>query len=217
MGLSRYIVRLFQRRESSDEPASVTDGGLIKQIIVGLGSPGKKYQGTRHNAGFIILERMAERGGVTFKPYLKWKSEVAVLGECLLVKPLTFMNESGRAVRLLADFYKIPATNCLVVYDDVALPFGELRIRRDGSAGGHNGMKSLIACLGCQEFPRLRFGVGEAGSSQLATHVLGKFSPSELSELPLFVEDAVAAVEQLMEEGIDAAMARWNGKARPKR
>ncbi|MDA0814799.1 MAG: aminoacyl-tRNA hydrolase [Verrucomicrobia bacterium] len=185
---------------------------------MGLGNPGKKYHGTRHNVGFLVLDRLAERAGVSFTPHLKWKAEVARVGEAmLLVKPLTFMNESGRAVQLLADFYKVAPENCIVVYDDVALGFGEFRIRREGTAGGHNGVKSLIACLGTQAFPRLRFGVGGADGEALVSHVLGKFSREESLELPLFVEDAVSAVDCLLEAGVDAAMARWNGKARTQR
>ncbi|MGK0187220.1 MAG: PTH1 family peptidyl-tRNA hydrolase [Verrucomicrobiales bacterium] len=199
--------------------ASGSDDGLekavIKQLIVGLGNPGKKYSETRHNVGFLVVDRLAERGGAPFTPHLKWKAEVARAGETLVVKPLTFMNESGQAIRLLSDFFKVPAEHCLIVYDDIALPFGQFRIRREGSAGGHNGVKSLIACLATQEFPRLRFGVGEAGASPLVSHVLGKFSKPEVAELPLLIDDAVAAVDSMLEDGIEAAMGKWNGKARP--
>ena len=223
LGFDRLIHRVLRYFRGSGEVAcsaspDLNDGDAgskaMKRLIVGLGNPGKKYHGTRHNVGFLVLDRLAERHGAVFKPHLKWKAEVASVDDCLLVKPLTFMNESGRAVQLLADFYKVPAENCLVVYDDIALPFGQLRIRRNGSAGGHNGVKSLISCMGTQEFPRLRFGVGEADSNQLVSHVLGKFSRSETSELPLFVEDAVSAIELLLSDGIESAMAQWNGKAR---
>jgi peptidyl-tRNA hydrolase, PTH1 family len=207
------------RPRPSDSDSDLQNAaGVIQYLIVGLGNPGKKYHGTRHNVGFLVLDRLAQRQGVSFTPHLKWKAEVARVGESvLLVKPLTFMNESGRAVQLLSDFYKVAPENCIIVYDDVALGFGEFRIRREGSAGGHNGVKSLIACLGTQAFPRLRFGVGGADGEALVSHVLGKFSREESLELPLFVEDAVGAVDCLLAEGVDAAMARWNGKARTQR
>lgn len=187
---------------------------VVEQLIVGLGNPGKKYAGTRHNVGFLVVDRLAGRGSAQWQPSLKWKAEVARTGEVLLCKPLTFMNESGRAVRALADFYKLAPSQCIIIYDDVALPFGSLRIRRSGSAGGHNGMKSIIACLGTQDFPRVRIGVGEPGGKQLASHVLGSFSGAELQELPLHIEHAADAVDAVRIRGVDAAMAEWNGKAR---
>lgn len=201
--------------DASVDSEDAGDTKVAKHLIVGLGNPGKKYSETRHNVGFLVVERLAERANVKFTPHLKWKAEVARTGELLFVKPLTFMNDSGKAVQAISSFFKVPAESCIIVYDDVALSFGQFRIRREGSAGGHNGVKSLIACLGTQEFPRLRFGVGEAGVKALSSHVLGKFSKREMVELPLLIEEAVDAVEMMRDEGLDAAMGKWNGKARP--
>ncbi|MEZ5330391.1 MAG: aminoacyl-tRNA hydrolase [Verrucomicrobiales bacterium] len=229
MGLWEFISRFLASRQvgapsvgrdsfangSTDSDLKSGDSALIEKLIVGLGNPGRKYHGTRHNVGFLVLDRLAERAAASFTPHLKWKAEVARRGDnTLLVKPLTFMNESGRAVQLLSEFYKVAPQQCIIVYDDIALNFGDFRIRREGSAGGHNGVKSLIACLGTQEFPRLRFGVGDADGQPLVSHVLGRFSSREAEELPVLVEDAVDAVECLVAEGVEVAMARWNGKAR---
>ena len=213
-----WLKKLFPSRPGSAEATHDASNGeelpVPERLIVGLGNPGKKYEGTRHNVGFLVVDRLAARKNVALFPNSRWRAQVAQAEGALLVKPLTFMNESGKAVQLLSAYYKIPPESCLVVYDDTALPFGRLRIRRGGSAGGHNGMKSVIACLGTQEFPRVRFGVGEAGGRDLAGHVLGNFTRAESSELPVCVEDAADAIDCICARGIDDAMAEWNGKAR---
>ena len=132
------------------------------RLIVGLGNPGKEYRDTRHNVGFMILDRLAARERAEFRTEKHWQAEVARTGDTLLCKPLTYMNLSGEAARAIGQFYKIEPAQTLVVLDDMALPLGKLRLRESGSAGGHNGLQSLIDCLGTQAIPRLRVGIGAA-------------------------------------------------------
>ncbi|PLX33823.1 MAG: aminoacyl-tRNA hydrolase, partial [Clostridiales bacterium] len=145
-------------------------------IIVGLGNPGKKYAGTRHNAGFEVLDHFAEKHGIKINK-IKFKGllgEATLKGEkVLLLKPQTFMNLSGRSVREIAEFYKIEIDRLIVVYDDIDTPLGKIRIRKKGSAGTHNGMKDIIYNLITDEFPRIRIGIGSSGNKNLVGHVLG--------------------------------------------
>ena len=214
--LSKLLGNLFGKAASPLEQAEPfsPEGIVPKTLIIGLGNPGKKYDRTRHNIGFRIVDRLAEREGAKFAPHAKWRALVAKTEDALLVKPLTFMNESGRAVRAIADFFKIAPEDCLIVFDDFSLPFGQLRIKRQGSAGGHNGIKSMISSLGTAEFPRIKFGIGDAGSGQATGHVLGKFSRNEEAELPVLIEDSADAVRCVVDRGIEAAMAEWNSKKR---
>jgi PTH1 family peptidyl-tRNA hydrolase len=184
------------------------------KLIVGLGNPGRKYAGTRHNIGFDVLDLLAERHRLDWASapadalLAKWRTASA-----LLAKPLTFMNLSGQAVGDLLRFFKVALPDLLVVVDDVNLETGRLRARPGGSAGGHNGLKSLIGLLGTEEFARLRVGVGRGDARRdLADHVLATFDPDERTIVAETVGRAADAVELFMAEGIDAVMNRYNRK-----
>jgi PTH1 family peptidyl-tRNA hydrolase len=186
------------------------------KLIVGLGNPGRKYDGTRHNVGFEVVDALARRHGA------EWEAAprgiAALVGrwrtaDSVLVKPLTYMNLSGGAVVPLLQFYKIDPVDLLVLVDEVHLDLGRLRIRRSGSAGGHNGLKSLIASLGSQEFARLRIGVGRGdGRRDLADHVLAKFDADERATVAEMVDRSADAVELFVIEGIGPVMNRYNRK-----
>jgi PTH1 family peptidyl-tRNA hydrolase len=182
------------------------------KLVVGLGNPGRKYAGTRHNVGFEIVDVVADRHGLTWESapadavIAKWRSAGA-----LLVKPLTFMNLSGHAVGELLRYFKIELQDLLVVVDEVQLELGRLRARPNGSAGGHNGLKSLIAQLGTEEFARLRFGVGRGDSRRdLADHVLATFESDERKIVAEAISRAADAVETFVAEGIAAVMNKYN-------
>jgi PTH1 family peptidyl-tRNA hydrolase len=182
------------------------------RLIAGLGNPGRDYAKTRHNIGFLVLDRMASHAGVTFAREKKWQAEVARLDDLWLVKPQTFMNLSGAAVGSVGAFYRIEPASCLVVYDDKDLPFGRLRLRSSGSAGGHNGVKSLISHLGTEDFPRLRFGIGppERTGPGVIDHVLGGFAPIELEGLEKRLDRAVEALNYAARHGFTQAMNYFN-------
>ena len=185
-------------------------------MLVGLGNPGLKYERTRHNVGFRAIDLLcSQRGYRADRLRLKALTGFCELGgqKVLLVKPMTYMNLSGQAVRPLADYYKIPPEHILVIFDDVSLPVGKLRVRPDGSAGGHNGAKSLIAELGTQDFPRIRVGVGEKPHPDydLADWVLSSFSAQEEKQLAPVLERAVEAAAAVIEDGVRQAMNRFNG------
>jgi peptidyl-tRNA hydrolase, PTH1 family len=186
-------------------------GGRLK-IIVGLGNPGRKYAGTRHNVGFEVLDLLVERHRLEWESgpadalVTRWRSEGA-----LLAKPLTFMNLSGFAAGDLLRFYKVDAADMLIVVDDVNLELGRLRARSSGSAGGHNGLKSLIQQLGSDSFPRLRVGVGRGDARRdLADHVLARFDPEERTVVEESVGRAADATELFVREGIGPVMNRFN-------
>ena len=188
----------------------------VSWLVVGLGNMGDQYEGTRHNVGFRVLDELAERAGVPVQKlkYRALTNTAQVGGEkVLLMKPVTFMNLSGEAVRPAADFYKIPADHVLVLSDDVALPVGKLRIRRGGSAGGHNGLKDIIRHLGTDQFPRVKVGVGEKPHPDydMADWVLGKFQGEDKKAIDQAVEKAADAVEMILRQGVDKAMSRYNG------
>jgi PTH1 family peptidyl-tRNA hydrolase len=172
-----------------------------------LGNPGKEYEGTRHNVGFRIVRGYAQSLGVSFKRLREFLGEVAqhsAEGETvLLLLPMTYMNESGQSVQRCAEYFKIPSQHVLVVCDDVALPFGQLRMRERGGAGGHKGLRSVEAFLGTQEYPRLRVGVGERAHLEqpLADHVLGRFLQEEEALLPRIVETAESGIRTWVREG----------------
>jgi PTH1 family peptidyl-tRNA hydrolase len=181
------------------------------KAIVGLGNPGREYAGTRHNIGFDVLDEVARRWQVQLRP---WKSvaDVAVVGTrgVVLVEPQTYMNLSGDAVSRIAAFHKLEPTDVLVVVDEVQLPLGRLRVRRSGSAGGHNGLKSIIQHIGA-EFPRLRVGVGRGDPTwDLADHVLSKFGREERDAVADVVGRAADAVELFADEGLAVVMNRFN-------
>jgi PTH1 family peptidyl-tRNA hydrolase len=187
--------------------------GSIK-VLVGLGNPGKKYAGTRHNVGFEVVAELARRHGAS-KPKVKFDAEIAqapVAGQkLLLVAPQTYMNASGRAVRQIVDFYHIAKADVLVAIDDINMELGRLRIRRSGSAGGQKGLENIIQHLGTPDVPRLRIGIGrpEAGRDS-ADYVLARFHKSELAAIDGAIRLAADAVETWIAEGIDQAMNRFN-------
>lgn len=184
-------------------------------LIVGLGNPGSKYKNNRHNIGFRVVEALADR----FNIKLDTDKHKGLIGKgvingekVIIAKPLTFMNLSGECVRSVADFYKIPAENVIVVFDDISLDVGKLRIRKKGSAGGHNGIKSIIAHLGSEAFPRLKFGVSDKPKGMdLADYVLGNFSKEDENILIEAIKRACDGVEAMVTEGCDAAMNKYNG------
>jgi PTH1 family peptidyl-tRNA hydrolase len=184
------------------------------KAIVGLGNPGPQYKGTRHNVGFEVVDELARRASVGFESapaealIAKWRRPDDTI---LLVKPLTFMNLSGQAVGELARYFKIDVADLLVIVDEVHLPLGKLRARKRGSAGGHNGLKSVIAHLG-DEFARLRVGVGRGGDARnLADHVLSRFEKDEAAEAGRMTTRAADAAEMFITSGIEAVMNAFNG------
>ena len=190
--------------------------GGASWLLVCLGNPGDQYDNTRHNVGFMVADQLGERYGLPIQK-LKFKALTnmfSISGEKVLVmKPVTYMNLSGEAVRPAADFYKIPPEHILVISDDTALDVGKLRIRRGGSAGGHNGLKSIIQHLGTDQFPRIRVGVGKKPHPDydLADWVLGKFQGEDKKAIDAAVERCADAVECLIKEGPDRAMNQFNG------
>ena len=190
--------------------------GPVEWLVVGLGNPGPKYDWTRHNMGFLVIDELAEREKIPVqKLKIKALTNTAVIGDqsVLLMKPTTYMNLSGGAVGEAARFYKIPPERILVISDDVALPQGKLRIRRSGSAGGHNGLKDIIAHLGGDGFPRIKVGVGGKPhpDSDMADWVLGKFTGQDKKVMEEAIKRAADAVETLLKSGVDQAMSRYNG------
>lgn len=185
-------------------------------LVAGLGNPGKEYDMTRHNIGFSTIDYIADEYGVKVKK-LKYK---ALFGECniggekvLLVKPQTYMNLSGESIREFASFYKIPTENIIIICDDISIAPGKIRIRRKGSAGGHNGLKSIIYQLTSDEFPRIKIGVGtpENKNYELADYVLGRFSKNEIPTLEEAIIKSKKSVEEIVLHGIDSAMNKYNG------
>jgi PTH1 family peptidyl-tRNA hydrolase len=184
------------------------------RLVVGLGNPGGKYAETRHNVGFMVVEQLASDAGAAWDTEKRWQSQIAKDGSRYLLKPQTYMNESGLAVGKVANFYKIDPSEILVIYDDLDLALGRMRIRGSGSAGGHNGMRSIIAHLGTDRFPRLRLGIGRQGGGTIG-HVLGKFRDDERSDLEKSLKNAVLATALIATEGISAAMTRFNSIGKP--
>ena len=187
-------------------------------IIAGLGNPGKEYETTRHNIGFETIDYLSDKYNVRVNK-LKFKSlygETNIGGEkVFLVKPQTFMNLSGEAIREFSAFYKVPAENIIIINDDISLAVGKMRIRRKGSAGGHNGLKSIIYQLNTDNFPRIKIGVGapENKDYDLANYVLGRFSKDEISVLEDIIIKASEAIEEIIKRGIDSAMNKYNHSA----
>jgi peptidyl-tRNA hydrolase, PTH1 family len=186
------------------------------KLIVGLGNPGREYRDTRHNVGFLVIDELARRHQLTLSMGPAQVPETFVAKKygtepLLVAKPLTFMNRSGDAVAALSRYYDIAPADLLVVVDEAALPFGRLRARARGSAGGHNGLKSVIERLGTHEFPRLRLGVGRGDARRdLADHVLSKFEPDERAELETFIARAADAAEMFAVDGIGKVMNTYN-------
>jgi PTH1 family peptidyl-tRNA hydrolase len=179
------------------------------RLVVGLGNPGREYADTRHNVGFMLLDRLAARDRADWRRERRWQADVAKAGAVLLAKPLTYMNLSGQTVRSVADFYKIEPAQMLIVLDDFALPLGKLRFRPGGSSGGHNGLQSVIEHLGTQTVPRLRIGIGGAERGAV-DHVLGRFALEEREPLAQSLDRALEAIDFARDRGLDAAMNTYN-------
>lgn len=214
----RKLMQRFGRKHvnSGDEKETTMYGRAETRIIVGLGNPGLKYARTRHNAGWMVIDEIARRaGGTTSKNRLHAEIiETHHLGyRLILAKPQTFMNDSGIAVRELLNWYKVTTDELMIVVDDLDISFGRLRVRSNGSAGGHNGLKSIIREIGTAEFPRLRFGIGRPRheGGQAIGHVLSTFSKEESVHLPQAVEAAADALEMWMKDGLLSTMNATNG------
>ena len=197
------------RRHTPEE----TIGGEVT-LIVGLGNPGREYASNRHNVGFQIADRYAAGHGLTFSK-IQGKAIIASgrvdAVRVILAKPQTFMNDSGRAVGALSNFYKVPQHRMLVIFDDLDLPYGAVRLRSEGGAGGHNGMRSIIQHLGSNQFPRLRIGIGRPpGRMDPAAFVLQDFGREEQAELDSISDRAVKAIDAFISGGITTAMNQFN-------
>lgn len=202
----------------------VTSSALvIPQLIVGLGNPEPKYDQTRHNIGFAAVEALARSWQIPLAENRKFQGEfgegIAPGGmKVRLLKPLTYMNRSGQAIQAVTSWYKLPAESVLVIYDDMDLPIGKTRLRLSGSAGGHNGMKSAIAHLNTQNFPRLRIGIGKpknaanGDNSDTVSYVLGKFTTTETQLMSLVLQFVVECVELSLKQGVEKAMNRCNSR-----
>lgn len=189
----------------------------VDWLIVGLGNPGAEYEKTRHNVGFRALDLLAGEAGVKVdRAKFRALTRTAELAgqKVLLLKPQTFMNNSGEAVHLAAMFYRVPISRILILSDDVSLPVGRVRVRAEGSAGGHNGLKSVISHLGSQDFPRVKIGVGAKPHPDydLADWVLSSFSAQEEKDLAPALEHAAGAALELIRNGVQSAAAKYNGK-----
>lgn len=189
--------------------------GAYGWMIAGLGNPEPKYEQTRHNAGFLAIDHLAEKHGASIKKmkFHALTGEAEISGErCLLLKPLTFMNLSGEAIEEASQFYKIPPERILVLFDDISLEPGRLRIRRKGSDGGHNGIKSIIHCIGADTFPRVKIGVGKKPRPDydLAAWVLSRFTKEEMTALSGALDHAADAAELIVAGKTEEAMNRFN-------
>jgi PTH1 family peptidyl-tRNA hydrolase len=192
---------------------------IIPQLIVGLGNPGNKYAQTRHNVGFDLVDFLAERWRINLSDRKQFQG---IYGEGFgnhnakirLLKPQTFMNLSGQSVRATTDWFKLSPESVLVIYDDLDLPLGKIRLRLSGSAGGHNGMKSIISHLGTQNFPRVRIGIGKStGEKDTISHVLGKFSQAEASIVGDVIYLVNDAIELGLKQGIEKSMSLYNSRS----
>ncbi len=182
--------------------------------VVGLGNPGKKYEKNRHNAGFLFLDWLANKNNFSFHKAATYHYAKLVYNDLphIFVKPQTYMNLSGIAVSYVLSYFKINTENCIVIVDDIALPFGKIRIRQNGSSGGHNGLKSIENQIGSQDYPRIRIGVGEPKNEDLADYVLSDFNKKELEIFDLKIFPAISEAIKLIESSnIEIAMSRFNG------
>jgi|TARA_B100001939_G_scaffold46926_1_gene36422 PTH1 family peptidyl-tRNA hydrolase len=194
------------------------------RLVVGLGNPGTKYEGTRHNIGFMALERMASREGFSFRQQSKLHGLAAEHGigesRLRLLMPQTYMNDSGRSIRAALDWFGFTPEQLLVLVDDMDIPLGRLRLRAQGSAGGHNGLRSTIQHLGTQAFPRLRIGIGAPADNpaerraRTVSHVLGPFSRAEQSEVDAVLDGVLEAIQRIQRQGLDRA-GNWINGFRP--
>jgi len=184
----------------------------VFRLVAGLGNPGREYAGTRHNVGFLVADELARRSACGFSFDTKWDSEVANCGGRIIMKPQTFMNLSGEAIAGYARYFKLRREEILIILDDASLPLGTLRLRRSGTAGGHNGLESVLVHLGSESVPRLRVGIGAPDGRGLHDHVLGKFDAEELPALQNAVTKAADAFEYTNAHGLEAAMNQFNQK-----
>lgn len=198
----------------------MTQTGLQTFLFVGLGNPGTEYEMTRHNVGYLVIEAFARHLGWSLKEDRRFNACVAKgvidTHPLHLLLPLTYMNLSGNAVRRYVDYFKIPLNHVVIVTDDIALPFGQLRLRGMGSAGGHNGLKSIEACLGTSHYKRLRMGIGHPGEQMLANYVLEAFSYTEQQKLPTFIGHGVEVLQRLLKESFSHVMTSVNTVPRQK-
>lgn len=183
------------------------------KLIIGLGNPGKEYEKTRHNTGFMVIDKLADKLGVSIEQNkfkglytkLKYKGE-----DVILLKPQTYMNLSGESVRQVMDFFKIKQEDILVIYDDMDMPVGKLRLRQTGSAGGHNGMKNIILHTGSQNFNRVRVGIGRHPYMKVVDYVLSKFTQDEMIDMEKGIDSASEAVIDYLNNGFSHAMNNFN-------
>ena len=195
-------------------PSRSADASPDRQLVVGLGNPGPRYAGTRHNAGFLVVDLLAQRIGGRFKAH-KGRCDVVegrIAGvPVVLAKPKSYMNESGGPIVAISRFYKVPVERITVVHDELDLPFGTLRLKRGGGDGGHNGLRSATSALGSREYARVRFGIGRPpGRQDPAEYVLRDFAAAERKDVPYLVDRAADAVEALLSEGLEAAQNKFN-------
>ena len=210
--------------QSSDPSITEPPALVIPSLIVGLGNPGRKYEGTRHNIGFMAIDHLAKAWGISVSQHSKFNGEFGdgrgPKGDrIVLLKPLTYMNRSGQSIRAVVDWFKLSPEQVLIIYDDMDLPVGRLRMRLSGSAGGHNGMKSAIAHLGTQDFPRLRIGIGSPqlkhpeSNQGTVSHVLGSFSAAERRTMDEMLNLVLDAVELGIRQGVAKSMSLYNGRS----
>lgn len=183
------------------------------KCIVGLGNPGEKYEKTRHNVGFRVLDLLASRAGEKFQLESKWESLTCKSGNLFVVKPMTYMNESGRAIGSLARFFRWKPEEILVVFDDISLPLGNLRFRMNGGHGGHNGVRSLLAHLPSDRFARLKIGIDGVDGERLVGHVLGTFATEERDLVENMLARAADAVQRAASDGFEKAANEFNTRA----
>jgi peptidyl-tRNA hydrolase, PTH1 family len=195
-------------------PSAQIDTAWIR-LVAGLGNPGADYAGTRHNIGFMVLDRLADQLALTWEKSAKWDAVTSKHGNLLLAKPMSSMNHSGFPLVAIAQFYKIEASEILVILDDFALPLGRIRIRASGGTGGHNGLDSVIMQFGTEEIPRLRIGIGAAPAAGSVDHVLGRFFEEERPLVRLAVERSVEAIKCAVDNGVVAAMNTFNKVEEP--
>lgn len=225
VGISSIGNRAEKNAKQNAENGPIVESGkeaalLFPRLIVGLGNPGTQYDRTRHNIGFEVIEALAKSyPGLSLVANKRFQGKTGELrsgrDRVVLLQPTTYMNLSGQAVRAVLDWYKLDPASVLIIYDDMDLPTGKLRLRLSGGAGGHNGMKSIISHLGTKEFPRLRVGIGatEKGPDDaVVSHVLGRFSPDQRKIVDAVLPMAVDAIEFSLRKGFERAMNLYNGR-----
>jgi PTH1 family peptidyl-tRNA hydrolase len=180
------------------------------RLVAGLGNPGSEYAHTRHNVGFMVADFLAHEAGLAWEKSSKWDAATAKFGDALLVKPASYMNRSGHPVQAIAQFYKVPPEQVLVVFDDFSLALGRLRIRQSGGPGGHNGLESVVVQFGTEDVPRLRIGIGPAPAEGSSDYVLSNFFEEEKTLLMSTIERAAAAVKWAIDKGVVSAMNTFN-------